>query len=98
MDSTGFKCPACGYDLTALTRTRCPECGEVFEIARPGGVRQAPADAADEVNPVAGVLQGFFGLLLGVGWADPRQSIWAVGSGMLAAAAVVLLIVWIVSR
>jgi hypothetical protein len=35
-NSTGavdLKCPACGYNLGLLTSRRCPECGQVFEIA-----------------------------------------------------------------
>lgn len=27
-------CPACGYQLRALTTTRCPECGEHITIAK----------------------------------------------------------------
>lgn len=27
-------CPQCGYNLTALTENRCPECGEGFDPAR----------------------------------------------------------------
>jgi hypothetical protein len=97
-ESTGLKCPGCGYDLTALECARCPECGERFEIVRPDSARSTRlTPVPDEVNPIHGVLQGFLGLL-GLSWLDPRQSIWAVGSGMAAAAVIVLLIVWVVSR
>lgn len=27
LPSSGPRCPSCGYALTGLTRTRCPECG-----------------------------------------------------------------------
>ncbi|MDB5303490.1 MAG: hypothetical protein JWM97_1039, partial [Phycisphaerales bacterium] len=34
-------CPTCGYNLTGLTATRCPECGSQFTLdelmaAQPG--------------------------------------------------------------
>lgn len=28
----GLGCPHCRYDLTGLTETRCPECGEAFDL------------------------------------------------------------------
>lgn len=28
---TGLRCPRCDYNLTGLTRARCPECGETFD-------------------------------------------------------------------
>jgi hypothetical protein len=31
--SAGLRCPNCGYDLTGLTRDRCPECGASFDRA-----------------------------------------------------------------
>jgi hypothetical protein len=30
---TDLKCPHCGYNLTALTSSRCPECGTPFALA-----------------------------------------------------------------
>ncbi len=35
---TGLRCPSCGYNLTGLTASRCPECGEAFDWE---AVRQA---------------------------------------------------------
>jgi hypothetical protein len=35
---------------------------------------------------------------LGLSWLDPRQPAWAIGFGMLAAAAILLFFVWLVSR
>lgn len=32
---SGLTCPFCGYNLTALTSNRCPECGQVFVLAKP---------------------------------------------------------------
>jgi len=35
-------CPTCGYNLTGLTESRCPECGEGFsraELAAIGGIK-----------------------------------------------------------
>ena len=43
------------------------------------------------------MIQGFFGFF-GWAWVDERQSIYPVALGMFAAAGVVLVIVWIVSR
>lgn len=36
LNLAGLRCTACGYNLTGLTRCRCPECGREFE---PAGVR-----------------------------------------------------------
>jgi peptidoglycan/LPS O-acetylase OafA/YrhL len=30
--AAGIVCPVCGYNLTGLTATRCPECGKQFTI------------------------------------------------------------------
>jgi hypothetical protein len=49
------------------------------------------------VDPRKGIAQGF-ALMFGWECLDRRQPIWAVGAGLLAATAVILLIVWIVSR
>lgn len=27
----GLRCPKCDYDLTGLTKRRCPECGHIFD-------------------------------------------------------------------
>lgn len=35
---TGLSCPWCGYNLTALTSNRCPECGERFVLSKPGAL------------------------------------------------------------
>ena len=40
-DGPGVPCPTCGYDMTGLKSTRCPECGSEFTIdeliaAQPG--------------------------------------------------------------
>ncbi|MEX2216476.1 MAG: hypothetical protein WD768_20355 [Phycisphaeraceae bacterium] len=32
---TGLDCPWCGYNLTAITTNRCPECGKRFVLAKP---------------------------------------------------------------
>ncbi len=37
----GLRCPRCGYNLTGLTATRCPECGVAFDWA---AVRAAAAN------------------------------------------------------
>jgi hypothetical protein len=34
---TGLKCPKCGYNLTAVTSNRCPECGEQFVLTNAQG-------------------------------------------------------------
>ena len=92
--STGLRCPACGYDLTALTSPTCP-----FAIARPGAeVAREPVRSEAPVSPTKGVLKVFFGMLLGVGSVDPRQPVWVVFAGLLAWAAVIVLIVWMASR
>ena len=31
-DGPGIPCPTCGYDMTGLKSTRCPECGSEFTI------------------------------------------------------------------
>lgn len=31
MDDQHLHCPCCGYDLTGLTESRCPECGTGFD-------------------------------------------------------------------
>ncbi|GMU20302.1 MAG: hypothetical protein AMXMBFR13_03990 [Phycisphaerae bacterium] len=40
-------CPECGYDLTAATRNRCPECDTPFrwEEVRPAEPAQEPGEA-----------------------------------------------------
>lgn len=38
---TGLRCPRCDYNLTGLTRARCPECGETFDW---DAVRRAAAN------------------------------------------------------
>lgn len=40
-DGPGIPCPTCGYDMTGLKSTRCPECGSEFTLdeliaAQPG--------------------------------------------------------------
>ena len=35
MDNESLNCPSCGYELTALTKARCPECGKPFEVCKP---------------------------------------------------------------
>ncbi len=32
-DTAGLRCPGCDYDLTGLTESRCPECGQAFDAA-----------------------------------------------------------------
>ncbi len=34
---TGLQCPKCGYNLTAITSSTCPECGERFVITNQQG-------------------------------------------------------------
>ena len=34
---TGLRCPRCGYNLTAVTSTTCPECGERFVVTNAQG-------------------------------------------------------------
>ena len=89
--TTGLACPTCGYDLTALTAPRCPECGQRFEIRSRPPARPVPVD------PRRGIEQGYLALF-DWGCLDRRQPIWAVGAGMLGAAVTVLFIVWVVSR
>jgi primosomal protein N' len=33
---SGLRCPWCDYNLTALTSSRCPECGKTFVVVKPG--------------------------------------------------------------
>lgn len=40
---TGLHCPRCGYNLTALTTNRCPECGTPFKLADATQVPDAPS-------------------------------------------------------
>jgi hypothetical protein len=37
MQDTKLHCPSCGYNLTALTTTQCPECGKHFALSNPIG-------------------------------------------------------------
>jgi hypothetical protein len=39
---TGLTCPRCGYNLTGLTRSECPECGLAFTIADPAAGPRPP--------------------------------------------------------
>src|SRR5437868_4554732 len=34
---TGLRCPKCGYNLTSLTSSTCPECGERFILTNARG-------------------------------------------------------------
>ncbi len=34
-------CPWCGYNMTALTSNRCPECGNRFVLSKPGAAVKA---------------------------------------------------------
>ncbi|HVX83424.1 MAG TPA: hypothetical protein VH253_01265 [Phycisphaerae bacterium] len=43
MDDTGLRCPRCGYNLTAMTSSVCPECGERFVVTnREGYLAKVP--------------------------------------------------------
>lgn len=35
VQDTGLRCPSCGYNLTALTSSTCPECGREFALKEP---------------------------------------------------------------
>jgi peptidoglycan/LPS O-acetylase OafA/YrhL len=41
-DQQDLKCPTCGYNLAALTTSRCPECGATFVITDQRGHTAAP--------------------------------------------------------
>ncbi len=49
-DTAGLRCPACTYDLTGLSESRCPECGQTFDAAAlRSGIRPAtPWDTPGE--------------------------------------------------
>jgi len=98
--STGLRCPSCGYDLTALTSSKCPECGQPFSIAKPGtpDAWPPPPSPPEPLSHVKGIFQVFFGMMFGVGEVDQRQPIWVVAVGMLAVAVLVLLVVWMGAR
>ncbi len=51
---TGLKCPKCGYNLTAVTSSTCPECGEIFVITNAHGhlVKFPPSKIRQACNVV----------------------------------------------
>ncbi len=41
IEDSGLTCPWCGYNVTALTKPTCPECGKRFVLAKPGVIDEA---------------------------------------------------------
>lgn len=39
---TGLSCPRCGYNMTGLTTSRCPECGCPFTLTDPALMGESP--------------------------------------------------------
>lgn len=47
VDDTQLMCPACGYNLSGITRDVCPECGKRFVLVQPSLVEAEPDDPTD---------------------------------------------------
>ena len=50
-DDSELKCPHCDYNLTALTKPICPECGQRFVIRKPEKSPPPPEIRSFRVRP-----------------------------------------------
>lgn len=73
IESTGPRCPTCGYLLYGLTTPRCPECGRDFgtigNMKRAGELEKRKlADQKEISNESVMALTGIVMIVVGMGW------------------------------